>query len=50
MKYMSLIMSFLIIVISVLSKNYFHLDTWQTILLMVVLTFIYTIIKINNSK
>jgi hypothetical protein len=31
------ILSFLVIAISILSMNYFHLDTTQTILIMIVL-------------
>lgn len=55
MKYMYQIFSFSIIVISILSMNYFHLSTLQTISLMVILSFISLIIihfikKSNNSK
>lgn len=44
MKYMYQIFSFSIIVISILSMNYFHLSTLQTISLMVILSFISLII------
>lgn len=55
MKYIHHIFSFLIIAISILSMNYFHLDTLQTILLMIFLSFIALIIihfikKTNISK
>lgn len=44
MKYISQIFSFLIIVISVLLMNYFHLSTFQTISFMVIFSFISLII------
>lgn len=55
MKYIHQIFSFLIIAISILSMHHFHLDTLQTILLMIFLSFIALIIihfikKTNISK